>query len=400
MHINIQKGKHSCTSCQVCGAVCPKDAIRIVLDDEGFYRPSVDPLRCIDCGICVSACYKFNDPLMTSDVDLAKIPVYASSSRDDDLVRETTSGGLADLLAESLIRSGYRCVGVSYDTRTNRAVNRVAITRYESLSFRGSKYIQSYTMDAFRKVLGGNLNEKTAVFGTPCQIYGIDLYLRSRRKRSNFLLIDLYCHGCPSMFLWDKYLDHLYRKGYSSFDKIVFRSKIRGWGNYSITGSSKNQFFVSPARKDLFYSLFFSDHALNEACHDCQCRSTLAHTDIRLGDFWGKSYDLNKRGMSLVTCVTPQGRMFFDSLKDLIVSRKHEHKDYLPYQSYGRIYHPDLDLRKRLLLCLSAPSYSLSDAFSLFYRHQSLSYKMKYHLRNLILLMPDSVVLMIKKIYH
>lgn len=67
---NVAEAVHNCTSCQMCGAVCPKNAITIELDDEGFYRPKVNE-NCIDCGLCVKVCYKFDkDIKMSTSADL------------------------------------------------------------------------------------------------------------------------------------------------------------------------------------------------------------------------------------------------------------------------------------------------------------------------------------------
>ena len=60
MNINDKSAKRTCTSCQMCAAVCPKNAIKVVLDDNGFYRPTIDDVRCVDCSICTKVCYKFD----------------------------------------------------------------------------------------------------------------------------------------------------------------------------------------------------------------------------------------------------------------------------------------------------------------------------------------------------
>ena len=39
MNINDQSAIHKCTSCQMCAAVCPQNAIVVKLNEDGFYRP-------------------------------------------------------------------------------------------------------------------------------------------------------------------------------------------------------------------------------------------------------------------------------------------------------------------------------------------------------------------------
>lgn len=41
-----------CTGCQMCAAVCPKGAIQIKEDADGFLKPFIQEERCISCGIC------------------------------------------------------------------------------------------------------------------------------------------------------------------------------------------------------------------------------------------------------------------------------------------------------------------------------------------------------------
>ena len=48
MNISDKSALRECTSCQMCAAVCPKDAIRIDLDESGFFRPYVNPDKCVD----------------------------------------------------------------------------------------------------------------------------------------------------------------------------------------------------------------------------------------------------------------------------------------------------------------------------------------------------------------
>ena len=118
---------HSCTSCQMCAAVCPKGAITIRLDGDGFYRPYIENSLCIDCGLCKKVCYKYDEEVeQTSLLELDDMPLYAASVRDKALLNEVTSGGIADILAKQLIQEGYQCIGVAYDNKENVAFHTVA----------------------------------------------------------------------------------------------------------------------------------------------------------------------------------------------------------------------------------------------------------------------------------
>ena len=349
MNVNDSSVIHQCTSCQLCGAVCPKGAITIGLDKEGYYRPTVNDELCIDCGLCVKVCYKYDNQIKLSTADSLKTkPLYASWAKDNELLKDTTSGGIGDLLAKQLIIDGYKVVGVVYCEEKTRAEHRIAETREETIPFRGSKYIQSYTLDALKKIVADCKNSKYAVFGTPCQIYALHKFAELRKIRDNFIFIDLFCHGCPSLLAWTKYQKQIKENnGVEQFDQVVFRSKIRGWGSFNVVFKKGGKtYFSNKACDDGFYELFFCDQILNEGCNDCRLRGTIEYTDIRLGDFWGKKFLNNRTGVSAVCLATERGESLFQKVKENLVSQECRYEECLPYQSWDLVYKPRLELRR------------------------------------------------------
>ena len=403
MNIEDKNILRECTSCQVCGAVCPKEAIHIELNKDGFYRPRIDKKKCIDCGICVKACYKYDEHIdTTTDDKLKDIPVYAAYAKEDNVLTNTTSGGVADILCKYLIEQGYTCVGVTYDREQDIAVNSIATTKEDTDAFRGSKYIQSYTYTAFKELLGKKTEGKCAVFGTPCHIYAIDRHLRKIQKRDHFLLIDIFCHGCPSLTVWKKYVKELHQATQGEvLDLIKFRSKYRGWGNFCVSAEKDHKtIYAGKKINDAFYTLFFSNLALNDSCCDCKLRSTFEYTDIRLGDFWGKAYDMNHTGVSVVVPVSKSGKMVFGQIKPQLIVNEHQHQDYLPYQSYGKDYTINSQRREKILSLINDENKDLKEAINYYFQTQPLTIKIKRHIKNLILLMPNSIISVFKKVYH
>ena len=398
MNITDLNNIHPCTSCQLCAAICPKEAIDIKLNDEGFYRPILNNKLCIDCGLCVKVCYKYNTINKTPKSEFSKIEVWAASVKNDYILSETTSGGVADILAKELINQGYICCGVIYNYEKNIAENEIAQSLEETTKFRGSKYIQSYTYPCFKKLITKYSKQKFAVFGTPCHIFAINQLLTLKKRRDQAILIDFYCHGCPSLNLWKKYIKEK-SKTTAELSNIKFRSKHRGWGNFCIEIQSKESKYISPITNDPFYTLFFSDYILNESCNTCVLRSTLQYSDIRVGDFWGK-YDFNKKGVSIVTPITPSGKLVFNLIKDQLSIHKHEQDDVIPYQSWGKIYSPDEQLRKELLSNLANENIPLRNIIKQYYNHLSLKKKIKIAIKNAILHLPFPIAAFIKKIYH
>lgn len=400
MNIADIKTMHNCTSCQMCASVCPKDAICIQLDEEGFYRPYVNDEKCINCSLCTKVCYKYDEKVITTKEACSHFAAYAN---DDTILKETTSGGIAHLLAQKLVNKGYRCVGVKYDNTSDRAVGTIAHDEAELECFKGSKYIQSLSFMAFKEVVQNNLNDKVAVFGTPCQIYCFDRYLRLRKKRDNFILIDLYCHGCPSMLIWDKYIKEIKTKiNKTKFDSVNFRSKIVGWGNFYIIVVIVDgiKAFVSNRRNDDFYRLFFSDKLLNSACYDCKLRSTYAYTDIRLGDFWGKKYVTNHKGISIVSTINERGKKIFDEISSSVVATKHSFEDFVSYQSFGRDYVNDAAIRKILFHVLKNKNRPLHDVVKTYENLLPLKARFKQRMKEIVLLLPSNWISVIKDLYY
>lgn len=48
--------KENCCGCSACYAVCPKHAIRMRPDEEGFLYPVLKEEKCIKCYKCLSVC--------------------------------------------------------------------------------------------------------------------------------------------------------------------------------------------------------------------------------------------------------------------------------------------------------------------------------------------------------
>lgn len=48
--------KEDCCGCSACYAVCPKEAINMKEDEEGFLYPVINTELCIACKSCLKVC--------------------------------------------------------------------------------------------------------------------------------------------------------------------------------------------------------------------------------------------------------------------------------------------------------------------------------------------------------
>lgn len=55
--------KEECCGCTACYAICPKEAISMIEDEEGFEYPVIDESKCIRCFQCIKVCpFKCHGP--------------------------------------------------------------------------------------------------------------------------------------------------------------------------------------------------------------------------------------------------------------------------------------------------------------------------------------------------
>lgn len=302
-----------CTSCGMCEAVCKKESIKVCVSSEGYYRPFINNDKCNKCGLCEAICPAYGK----IDFAINRIFSFAAYSKDEETRTSCSSGGLGFEIAKLMLNKGYRICGVVYDVNTNIAKHIICDEEKDLEKIKGSKYIQSYSVEAFREVIKKIDDKKYVVFGTPCQIAAIDKYARLTNKRDDYLLVDFFCHGTPSFLLWQSYIGNIQKnKAMTFFDEVKFRDKKYGWHNFTISIKSGENVFFSDKRKDkdLFYEFFLGNFCLNEACYTCIFRGVKSRADIRLGDLWGTKYAADKKGVSGLIAFTKRGR---ETINDL-----------------------------------------------------------------------------------
>ena len=391
------KGLRSCTGCGVCASVCGKNAITIELDDDGFYKPFVDEEKCVECSLCKKSCYKYDENLIQSD---AHEVCYAAVNMDDEQLRASSSGGISRILMEECINRGYKVMGCAYDTKENVAKSVVASSIDELDQFYGSKYFQSLTTEGFDEVLKDKTEQKYAIFGTPCQIYGFSKTSKYKRNPDKYLLVDIFCHGCPSMKLWKSYLSYTKNiTGRETYDKVTFRSKTHAWHEFCFDFFFNSGKYTSKKSKDPFYDIFFSMDVMNEACYDCNSRSTMAYGDIRLGDYWGEKYDTNTKGVSAVVLKSVRGVNIFNAIKGKLLIADATLEHILIGQSYGKP-HTYNKVRRHFLLQEMSENSNLQRIYKEYMKMFPLKTRIKRQLKAIVKLCPKSIYFPIKKLMH
>lgn len=387
-----------CTGCGICSAVCPTNAIDIKLTKYGFYEPIVNNELCIECGYCKKNCYKFDNSIEIDTKNDYKS--FSAINKDKYELKTSTSGGVSIELMKECIKQGYKVVGVAYDNNKEIAITKIATSEEELQQFKGSKYFQSYTELALDSIIKDKSNQKYAIFGTPCQIYSIAKYAKINKNRDNFILVDIFCHGCPSINLWKKYLQYSKEKNnIEVITDIQFRSKVYGWHEYAFEFTSLNKKFNSNKINDPFYELFFDMNTHNQACYNCKMRSSLKYTDIRMGDFWGPQYDTDVRGVSAIITCTEKGEKLFEKVNNKFITQEHLFLETIKAQSYQKEHKYNVQIRTNTLEALASDD-DIENIIKDYRKTYSSSKKIKKTLKNIIKLLPISMYFKLKKIIH
>ena len=324
-------GIHNCYGCGVCAMSCAKKIIELKLNEEGFYEPYItDESKCTDCGLCREVCAFCHEELASKPTF---VDGYGSWSKTPAVRQKCSSGGTGFEIGKYLIESGYEVVSVRYGAIKNNAEHYIAHTKEELVQSMGSKYSPSYTAEAFRKI---DRKKKYLVTGTPCQIDSFRRYTKKFRCEDNFVLMDFFCHGVPSMLLWNKYANWAERK-VGKLTYVSWRNKFTGWhdswamaidgekhgdpvnwhDSYNLLIRGKKTFLNSRlSQGDMFYRMFLSDYCLGKHCYaKCKYKHLNSSADLRIGDMWGDYYKDNEEGVTGLLVLTEKGKILLNELE-------------------------------------------------------------------------------------
>ena len=316
------KPETACYGCQSCAEICPKDAITMHPDKEGFLFPHISPKSCIECNLCEKSCPTQEKNIKNFFNDTPKY-VDAAWSNNINTRFGSTSGGLFSIIAKFWIENNGVIYGAAFDGNLNVSHRRVnTLKGIEDI--RGSKYVQSNLNGIFKSIKQDLTDGKKVLFsGTPCQVAGLKTFLK--KEYPTLLTIDLVCHGVPSPLIWNEHINYVEKKyGHKLIDYKFRGKKKTGWRAY-IKYIFKDHSPVSKCLGDDFYAQCFYESRINRrSCYQCEFSKQQRLGDITLSDFWGaekSSKQLRiqrKHGFNMVMCNTPKGEIIYKSIhKDI-----------------------------------------------------------------------------------
>ena len=344
------KGK--CTGCGVCYAICPKNAIRMEEDAEGFLAPELDKANCIDCGLCKKSC-----PVTKVHATREPLECFGGFSLDRHERLASSSGGIFSLLARYTLKQNGVVCGCAWDE--DFIAKHIMITSLEELPrLRESKYVQSDATGIYEGLAEYlSLNQKVLFAGTPCQVAGVRSFLSTKPLEENQLVnlycVDLVCHGVPSPAVWKRNLDEIRSKYDSKLREIHFRNKKTGWKNFTLRYLFDNgdEYSHTTNNPDTYWRLFLENVDLRNSCYECQFKLMTSKADLTLGDFWcvwdmyPELYD--DFGTSEIIVHTHKGKELLEAISSHCHLKLVELNRIVPSNSAIQFSMPKSPIRKR-----------------------------------------------------
>lgn len=304
-----------CTGCGACYNICPKKAISMETNTEGFLFPHISA-ECIDCGLCGKVCPQLNKEAF----EKTKPSCYAVICKDKyrDI---TSSGGVFAALANRCLDNGGAVIGAAF-TEDFSKVQHISIHSKADLSkILKSKYVQSDTKRIFTEVKELlQMNKEVLFAGCPCQVDGLKKFLG--KDYDNLLTVDILCHGVPSPLAYKKFLEEVCSGRVP--EGVDFRDKKYGWGTL-LSVKFRNDIHYD-YYNGIYFSSFLSGMSMREACFHCRYACPERVGDITLGDFWGIKNSFPEmddgKGTSFIMCNTEKGEKAFSAVSDTFSVKK------------------------------------------------------------------------------
>ena len=276
-------GGRTCFGCGACAAVCPKEALRITPDADGFSYPVIDFAKCVKCGRCRRAC-PVNASSPTPDHD----PEFYSVRHKEREIREkSTSGGAFTALSDAVLARGGAVAGAvwSQDFRVRHAV---AFDPAGRDAMRGSKYVQSDTSDIFPEVKKLLDSGKEVLFsGTPCQVAALYAFLGENGGPKGLVTVDFICHGAPSPEVFQAYLRDLSARRGAAVRQVRCRDGNLGCVPMRIgVDFADGSTYLEDCEHDPYFRLFLSGIINRRACAACPFTRVRRGADLTVADNW------------------------------------------------------------------------------------------------------------------
>jgi len=250
---------------------------------------------------------------------------YCGYYRDMNVLKQSSSGGAASIIAEQIIQEKGVVFGAAYAEDYRSAYFIRAETLDDLLKLKGSKYIVTEKkvkvdngfVSVYKHVVEEIKQGKKVLFiGLGCDVAAVKNYAKSCDvEDSRFFTIDLICHGPTIPSVQEEFVRNLEKRYKAKIINFSVRYKKKGWTPPYIRADFDNGKHYEKPLYETDFGYAFKVFSL-KSCYRCSFKGKKHIADITVGDYWGlkegmKGY--NRNGVSVLFSHTNKG--------DLLISK-------------------------------------------------------------------------------
>jgi coenzyme F420-reducing hydrogenase beta subunit/polysaccharide pyruvyl transferase WcaK-like protein len=307
--------KNLCISCELCVAICPASAIKMIYEG-GQFVPQVDTNICNNCGECLDVCPGIDIDLK---IDVGScIESFSAYAKDMDVLLNSTSGGLITQLVIDLLKNDeYKgAFLLNFDMFNGEPARLDLVTGEDDVKKASkSKYLPASVYNVVN-TLKSTKNPNYIMVGTPCQIKGIKKYIAKKRiDDKNILFLGLFCDKTLNFNMLN-YFEGKFSRENEKLKKFDYRNKenLSSLGNPKLYFNSGREMTVDRSER-----MKVKDYFQLERCIYCLDKLN-RKADISFGDCYIKGKE--NPHMSNIIVRTEKGKKVWDKYSNLFEFEK------------------------------------------------------------------------------